>query len=495
MNQASARGIAAVFSAAFALLAQNSADVGHLIASDLAAGKYTQANQLLESALKKSPRDARLWTLNGLTLIRLGKQPEALASYKIALQISPDYLPALESAAEIEYETEDPHAADLLRHILKIRPEDKTSHAMLATIAFRHGECDTAAKEFTQSQVNASQASGLEELGACLVKQRKTAEAIPVFRRITELKPGDGQALYSLAVVQFLARHPGDVLTTLHPALSKHPPDSDTLELAAEAYEATSDTNRAMTALRQAIDANPAVSRYYVEFANLCLAGGASPVGIEVLNAGLRRLPNPAPLYLARGLLFSELAQYEKGEADFNTAERLDPNVEFGSAIRGLTELQQNNLDEAERIVRERLQSHGGDAFLHYLLAEILVKKGATPGSPEFKEALEAARRATELQPDWGLARDVLARLFFEQGKTQEAIEQSRLALRGNPKDATALYRLILALRKANHPEQIPELVKQLAALRGEAQTQEGAERKYAAVDQPPATRAGSASK
>lgn len=476
--------IAIFFAAALTLSAQNPSDVGHLVASDLATGKYTEARELLDTALKKSPRDARLWTLNGLALVRLGNQRAALVSYKTALQISPDYLPALESAAEIEYETADAGAAELLRRILRVRPADKTSHGMLAAIAFKQGKCETAAKEFAQSQQSAPPASALEELGACLVKQKRAAEAVSVFQRLSELQPGDENALYKLAVVQFLAGHYGDVITTLRPMLAKPAPDADALELAGEAYEAASDTPHAMDALLQAINSMPDNSRYYVELANLCLAHGASQVGITVLNTGLHRLPGSAPLYLARGLLFSELAQYDKGEADFDTAEVLDPNVEFGSAIRGLAELQQHNLGDAERIVRERLRTHEKDGFLYYLLAEILIKKGAAHGTPEFNEALNSAKKAVDLQPNLAVANDVLARLYFEEGKTNEAIEQSRQALRSNPKDTTALYRLILALRKANKTEEVPAFVKQLLALRGQAQQDEASERKYTAVEQ-----------
>jgi tetratricopeptide (TPR) repeat protein len=484
VSQACAASIAILFAAAHTLFAQNPADIGHLVASDLATGKYTEARELLDSALKKSPRDARLWTLNGLALVRLGNQRDALASYKTALQISPDYLPALESAAEIEYETGDAGAAELLRQILKVRPADKTSHAMLAAIAFKRGECETAAHEFAQSEESASTASELGELGACLVKRKRPAEAVSVFQRVSQLEPQDQRALYNLAVVQFLAGRYNEVITTLRPILTKPSPDADALELAGEAYEAISDTQHAMNALLQAVNSNPDISRYYVEFANLCLAHGASQSGIAVLNAGLRRLPDSASLYLARGLLFSELAQYEKGEVDFNTAEVLDPNVEFGSAIRGLAELQQNNLADAERMVRERLRVHENDALLYYLLAEILIKKGAALGSPEFSEALNSAKKAVDLQPNLAVANDVLARLYLEQGKTNEAIEQSRQALRSNPKDTTALYRLILALRKTNKTEQVPALVKQLLALRGQAQREEGTERKYTAVEQ-----------
>ena len=66
---------------------------------------------MLELEIKQSPRDASLWTLNGFALSHLGQQREALASYKQAMKLSPDYLPALEGAAQIEYQASDQSAS------------------------------------------------------------------------------------------------------------------------------------------------------------------------------------------------------------------------------------------------------------------------------------------------------------------------------------------------------------------------------------------------
>src|SRR5690242_16619271 len=39
--------------------------------SELRAGRYSAAQQILEEALKQSPADAQLWTLNGFALVHL----------------------------------------------------------------------------------------------------------------------------------------------------------------------------------------------------------------------------------------------------------------------------------------------------------------------------------------------------------------------------------------------------------------------------------------
>ena len=67
----------------------------------------------------------------------------------------------------------------------------------------------------------------------------------------------------------------------------------------------------------------------------------------------------------------------------------------------------------------------------------------------------------------------MLAKLQLQAGQYDAAIEQCRIALASDPKDQTALYRLIQALRKSGNRVEIPDLLKRLASLREEAAQEE----------------------
>ena len=422
--------------------AQVAGDVGHQAAIDLRAGDYNGAKQILDAALKQSPHDARLWTLHGLTLVRLGSPSEALASFNRALEIAPTYSPALEGAAQIESQTGSPHAAATLERLLAIHPNDETA---------------------------------LRELSFFLVKQKRAPEALSVFKRLADLQPSDEKVILDLASVQFLTAHYPDVIATLTPLAAKQPPNVEALDLLAQAYSFTSDTEKALAVLQTAIAANSGNLQSYIDFANICLAHGLFQTGIDSLNSAMVRMPYAAPLYVARGVLYSELGQYEQGEADFRRAEQLDANVEGGSFARGLSELQRNDLSQAEATVRNRLRLQPHDASLLYLLAEVLTRKGAATGTPEFQQALDAARESVTLKPDFALGRDLLGRLYLQAGDVEEAIRQSRLALHSNPTDQKALYHLIVAVRRSSHTQELPALLKQLVMLRQQSGNQEAA--------------------
>ena len=466
------------------------------IINELHARRYSEAREMAQQALKKSPNDERLWTLDGFALAHLGDTKSALASYQHALDLSPNYLPALEGAAEIEYNASDQRAVPLLKKILLIHPNDETTHAMLASLAFQRRDCATAAEEFARSgtQID-SQPAALEQYGACLVKLRRMPDAIPVFQRLADIQPENGKARYNLAVVQSLAGRHQDVIATLSTVVAKNPRDADALELLAEGYEAISDTPHAVQTLRDAILANPDVPRYYIDFANLCFVHSSFQVGIDMINAGLKRMPQAAPLHVARGILSVQLGRYDEAEQDFSEAEKLDPNAQFAASAQGMTQLQRDNLDQAEATVRDRLRKKPNDAFLHYLLAETLARRSAEAGSTQFKEAMAAADQAIKLEPHLGLARDVLARLYLQEGRIPQAIEQSRLALKEDPRDQTAIYHLIQALRKTGDTRELPSLAKKLAEVREQARDKEAAEHKYALVEPGADERSSSGSK
>jgi tetratricopeptide (TPR) repeat protein len=460
------------------------------IQAALQARDYAQALQLISAELQHSPQNARLWTLQGFALAGLGKDREALAAYDKALTISPDFLPALEGAAELEYKAGNTHAVARLNRILELRPEDPTSHAMLAALAYKQHDCATAVKHFAASaQLISTRPSALAEYGACLMDLGRAPDAVPIFQQIVARFPENLRARYDLAAAQTAVHQEKDAVETLQPLLEAKDPDSDVLDLASSAYEAQGDTPKAVELLRQAIVSSPTKVKYYLDFATLSFNHQSFQVGIDMVDAGLKRMPKAAPLYVARGVLYIQLAQYEKGEADFQTATQLDPSQASSAVAQGMAQIQQSNLDQALGTVNSHLRRHPQEAFLYYMKAQILVQKGVLPGSPEFKEAIASATRATQLNPEFVLPRDVLGNLYLQSGQLDLAVTQCRLALRGNPSDQEALYHLIQALRRSGKGSkaEMAELVKRLADLRRESREQEASANQYKLYEAPPA--------
>ena len=455
------------------------------ITSALHAQEFDRAVQLSRSALQKLPNDPQLWALQGVALASEGDTRKALAAFRQALKISPNYILALQGAAQIEYQAGNRDAVPLLNHLLQLRPGDPTSHAMLAVLEYRHGNCAAAAAHFEKAgELLDSQLDGLHAYATCLVRLKQLDGAAKVFQRTVALHPEDPQERHLLAAIQLMAHKPQDAVATLEPLLQAGDPDAETLELASAAYEDSHDTPHAVSALRQAILLDPRNVNLYLDFANISFAHQSFQVGIDVVSEGIGQQPQAASLYLARGVLYVQLADYDKAEADFEKSHELDPSESLSTAAQGLAAVQANDLDGALATVQRKLAAKPNDALLLYLQADILAQKGAAPGTPEFQFALRSARKAVSLQPTLAAARGVLAKLYLQAGQDQEAVEQCRRALDSDPKDQTALYRLIQALRKTGNKGEIPDLLKRLALLREQATQEERERYRYRLIEE-----------
>jgi tetratricopeptide (TPR) repeat protein len=479
--------LAALFAANFVVIAAQTTARDRVtpITSALRAGQFDAALNLLQPELDQNPRNPQLWTLRGIAFSGKGDKKESLAAFRHALRISPDYLPALEGAAQIEYDNGSKDAATLLQHVLQLRPNDPTSHAMLAVLAYRRGDCATAVPHFEQSgSLAESQPGALQEYGDCLVRLKQIEKAIAVFTRALAQSDADAGVRSRLASIQIMAQHPKDAVATLQPLLQKDPPDTNVLDLAASAYEADGNTPEAVRLLHHAIVSDPHNLNLYLDFANVSMDHQSYQVGVDMINAGLEAEPKAAALYVARGVLYVQLAQYDKAESDFEEADALDPRQSIGSAAEGLAAVQANDPSRALATVQSKLAKKPNDAFLLYLQADILTQRGPDPGTAEFRQAMESAKKAIALRPSLASAHDVLAKLYLQAGQNDAAIAQCRKALSSDPKDQTALYHLIQALRKSGRTEEIPNLLKRLADLRMEGTKEEAAHNRYKLVEE-----------
>lgn len=431
----------------------------------LRSGRFDDALKALEPLVRSSPNDPKLLSMQGFALAGLHRDDEALTSYSRALEASSDYLPALEGAAQIKYARNDADARALLEHILRLRPEDATSHAMLGALAFRQGECAAAVEHFERGRavVNRTPAA-LKQFGLCLAQLQRNDQAKTVFVDLVDMTPDDADAREHLASLQLADRDPKGALMTLQPILQS-PMDTRLSELASACYEASGDTQEAVTILNRALAEHPKDIDLYVDLARMAYDHHSFLSGINVMTAGLKILPNAAPLYLERGILYVQLAEYNKAEQDFDRAAELDPQESLSAVSRGKIAEQVGDFDKALETIEGEIAKKPKDATLLYTRAEILVQKGIKQESAEFRLAEQSLEQAVKLQPDLLLARNLLTTLYLREGRDKDAAQQAQLVLANDPQNEAALYHLIMALRKSGNRQELSDLVKRFNEL------------------------------
>lgn len=459
------------------------------ISDALRSGNFEEASDLSQSALEKWPNDVRIWTLRGMAMAGAGNLPSALHAYRRALDLVPTYLPALEGAAQSEFQMGHESARPFVLKVLAQRPEDPTSHAMLAVLDYRKGNCADAVVHFEKAApAIATQPKALTEYGACLAALERDRDAVSIFAEALALDPAKSEARYNLALAQWNANHADQAMATLRPLVEAVPVDEDASMLAARILESQGDTTHAVELLRNLILASPKNVDAYMQFAMLSYDHASWQVGIDILNAGLTQLPREPRLYLVRGILLTQLGEFTRAVDDFETAGRIDPELSFLGVAKGLVESQQHNSAEALAQFRAAIRAHPNNAFAQYLLAQALQEGGAQQGSAAYEEEEKAATRAEQLDPRLVAAHDLLSSIYFESGRTDQAIKQSRAALALDPTDQQAVYHLILALRKTDQKGEVPTLLKRLVELRANSKADQAASSKRFRLYEPQMT-------
>ncbi len=456
------------------------------IVEALRSRNFDRALQLSKAAIDTSPRDYRLWTLRGMAQAGASKPETALAAYQYALKLAPTYLPALEGAAQIEYQQGSDRAKPLILRILALRPTDPTSHAMLAVLDYKAKNCAEAIPHFQQAAaLLQAQPQLFADYASCLATLGRYEEIIPILQQALKIDPARQNTRYNLALAQWNANHAQDALATLQPLIEASPDDEDVLTLAADIYESNNDTPHAVELLRKAILANPKKVDAYLQFSTLSYNHASLQVGINMLNAGMSQLPDEPRLYLARAVLYSEKGDFSLAMEDFDTVNRLDPNLSFAGVAEGLARSEQHKSKEALASFRAAAKAHPSEPFTQYLLAEALSEQELAPGTPEYTEAVAAATRAATLDPHLLSALNLLSTLFLRDGHTQTAIDYSQRALAIDPNDQQALYHLLLALRKTGSKDEVPSVLKRLIAARNA--TQSGTQKQRYKLEEMPA--------
>ena len=178
-----------------------------------------------------------------------------------------------------------------------------------------------------------------------------------------------------------------------------------------------------------------------------------------MLNSGIERLPQAAPLYVARGVLEVQLTKTAEAIADFEQAHRLDPKLSFAVDAVGMVQSQQHRGGQSLALFEEQAKRHPEDSLLQYLLAEQLAGESGGDSEANLPAAIAAARRATALDPKYTAAHDLLAVLYLRAKQPAMAVQEAELALAQDPNDQNALYQEIMARRRSGQTRQIEDLI------------------------------------
>jgi len=154
-------------------------------------GRFEPARELLNELCRDDQGDIEIWSLNITANGFLGRFEDVIASSRKALELDPEYLPALNSlASALAAVGRHEEAAAQFASLLELTPENPASLNNYGHCLFLMGDIDGARAAIEEAiRIQPYYAEAHYNLGILLEQCENRVEALQEFEKAASLKP------------------------------------------------------------------------------------------------------------------------------------------------------------------------------------------------------------------------------------------------------------------------------------------------------------------
>jgi len=297
----------------------------------------------------------------------------------------------------------------------------------------------TQANSTSSDEAGSLQAKDELRQGTALTRQGRFSEAIPhLLMAQRDLK--DEYALAFNLALCYLGVADYKLAVPLLEDLRQHGHENADVEnLLAQAYIGNRQYQDALAAVERGAAMSPQNEKLFAFVADACAEAQQYDLGLKVVEIGLGNLPQSARLHYHKGMLLTQLDEFDQAKADLDLAAKFGQDGEIGYLAAAYKNLLEGNISDAIRISRESIRlGFQGPNFLT-ILGQALFRSGATPGQPEFAEAVDALENSIAKRPNDPSSQIAIGQAYLLAGRLDEAIEHLQTARRMKP-NQTAIY-------------------------------------------------------
>jgi len=293
-------------------------------------------------------------------------------------------------------------------------------------------------------------AAAEEELrnGTALTRQGRFRDAIPHLlaargRVVNEYAAGFNLALCYVGTDTF-----AKAISVLNELRRQGHENADVENLLSQAYVGSGQADEALASVEKAAAMSPQNEKLYLYVSDACVQSQNLSLALKVVAIGLRNLPQSPRLHYERGMLLSQLDEFDRAKGDFAVVSKLAAGTEIGYVSAAEENLFDGNIPGAIKSAREGVAKSFQSSILLTILGEALLRSGVTPGQPGFDEAEAALEKAVAESPNDPSAQLTLGRLYLAAGRAIDAISHLEKAREMQPERMAVYSNLAKAYRK-----------------------------------------------
>ncbi len=364
-----------------------------------------------------------------------GRLDEAIAHYRKALEIRPDFTEAHYSLGLIlARRGQFDEAIAQYRKALEIRPDFTDARNNLGLILARRGQSDEAIAQYQKAlEINPNDMQAHGNLGAALAENGRLDEAIAHFQAVLAIKPDFELGHYNLGKALTKYGRLDEAIVEYQKALEINPNHAETLNEFGLALVQCGRLNEAITQYEKAVKIRPDYAEALDNLGNALAGCGRTEEAIASYRKAVEVNPDYAEAYSNLGLALAGRGRVEEAIANYRKALESKPDAAAVHNNLGLALAGRGEIDEALGHYRQALAVEPKYAEAHNNLANALANRG------EIDEAMVHYRKALEAKPDYAGARRNLEIVQSRWEEIRKALAGRRELLRSRPDDITLL--------------------------------------------------------
>jgi tetratricopeptide (TPR) repeat protein len=333
----------------------------------LDAKQYDAAVELFHKAVAADPKDYAAHFHLALAYSLIGKDPEAIAEYKSALELKPGlYEAELNIGVSMTRAKDAASAIPFLKSAVAQKPKEFRPVFYLAQALLEHGDfADAQAAYVTALAINPASAPGELGLGKSLARQDHLTDAESHYRNAAELDPGYKPALLELAQM-FETAHQNSAAIALY---REFPGNAGAEERMGALLSESGHATDAIPALEAAVASSPTAANR-IALAQAYVKNKQPDKAIPLASKVVAETPDDFDLRMFFGRLLRDQRKFPDAEQQFLAAAKLKTDaIQPWNELAGVLIVNEQYpqaiaaLDESKK--------RGGETTAHFYLRAI----------------------------------------------------------------------------------------------------------------------------
>ena len=393
------------------------------------------------------PNAAVPYNILGAAHAGLHNLDEAIASFRTALRIKPDYAEAHNSLGiALKDHGRADEAIASFSQALRLKPEFAEGHNNLGAAQKDLGRLDEAIASFVKDlQIKPDFAQAHNNLGMALMERGRLNEAIASFGKAVQFNPGFAQAHNNLGIALQEQGRLDEAIASHGKAVQSKPDYAEAHNNLGVALKDRGRLDEAVASFGKALQSKPGFAQAHNNLGIALQGQGRLDEAIASFSKALQFKPDYAEAHNNLGIALNGAGRLDEAIASFGKALQDRPDFAQAHNNLGAALKDRGRLDEAIASFGKALRIKPGYAQAHNNLGAALQEQR------RLDEAIASFGKALQIRPDYAEAHNNMGVALKDQDRLEEAVASFSKALQIKPDYAEAHSNLCELYEKQNN--------------------------------------------